>query len=194
MTSKQPKKSRKRNYINNREMYQHLVEYLDGCDEAEAAGKEIPPIPKYLGECFLQIAQKLSTKPNFAGYPFIEEMRSDGVINCVKYIRNFKPLYQNAAGETVEGNPFAYFTQYIKNAFLQRIQIEKKNLYTRHKAYQDLQVLEAVNGQEGIAAMELNDISNEFIKSFEQRLWNNKRKVQTKKAANTVTKFFDKER
>ena len=174
-------KARKRNYINNREMYDRLVEHLNACDEAEARGEETPVIPKYLGECFLLIAKKLSTKPNFSGYTFVEEMRSDGVINCVKYIRNFNPKYTN---------PFAYFTQYIKNAFLQRIEFEKKNLYSRYKVYQDLQILEQINGTEGIGSPDLNDISNDFIKSFEHKIVVNKKKYQSKRVANTVTKYF----
>jgi hypothetical protein len=195
------KKPRKRNYINNRQMFDSLVLYLNACDKAEAAGEELPVIPRYLGECFLQIAQKLSTKANFSGYPFIEEMRSDGVINCVKYIRNFNPEYTN---------PFAYFTQYIKNAFLQRIESEKKNLYIRYKVYQDLQILEQINGIEEIGATqwnknrnsvssrpaggpELNDISNDFIKAFEERILKNKKSYQAKAVSNTVTEFFEAE-
>jgi DNA-directed RNA polymerase specialized sigma24 family protein len=45
-------------------------------------------------------------------------MISDGIENCLQYMRNFNPEKSN--------NPFAYFTQIIYYAFIRRIQKEKK--------------------------------------------------------------------
>jgi len=84
-----------------------------------------PPIPNYLGECFLKIATHLSYKPNFVNYMFREDMISDGIENCVQYIHNFDPEKSK--------NPFAYFTQIIHYAFLRRIQKEKKQLDIKTK-------------------------------------------------------------
>ena len=64
-----------------------------------------PRIPRYIGECFLKIANHLSFKPNFVNYMFKEDMISDGIENCVQYIHNFDPSKSQ--------NPFAYFTQII---------------------------------------------------------------------------------
>ena len=84
-----------------------------------------PPIPNYLGECFLKIATHLSYKPNFVNYMFREDMISDGIENCVQYIHNFDPEKSK--------NPFAYFTQIIHYAFLRRIGKEKKQLEIKTK-------------------------------------------------------------
>jgi DNA-directed RNA polymerase specialized sigma24 family protein len=84
-----------------------------------------PPIPNYLGDCFLKIATHLSYKPNFVNYMFREDMISDGIENCVQYIHNFDPEKSK--------NPFAYFTQIIHYAFLRRIQKEKKQLDIKNK-------------------------------------------------------------
>ena len=40
-------------------------------------------IPRYIGDCFLKIANHLSFKPNFVNYMFKEDMISDGIENCV---------------------------------------------------------------------------------------------------------------
>ena len=92
---------------------------------AEIKGLPKPPIPRYIGECFLKIANHLSFKPNFVNYMFKEDMISDGIENCVQYIHNFNPEKSK--------NPFAYFTQVIHYAFLRRIQKEKKQLDIKTK-------------------------------------------------------------
>lgn len=173
-----------RNYINNREMLGILCEYLDACREAKANEKIIPQVPKYLAECFLQIANRLATKPNFAYYAFIEEMKSDGVINCIQYIKNFNPEKSN--------NPFAYFTQIIKFAFIRRIEMEKKQLYIKYKNYQNMNIGDDL-AADGGAAPELNDISNSFIDLFEQKLLTAKKKNVKIAHANNVAQFFEED-
>ena len=84
-----------------------------------------PQIPRYIGECFLKIANHLSYKPNFVNYMFKDDMICDGIENCVRYIHNFNPEKSK--------NPFAYFTQIIYYAFLRRIQQEKKQLEIKNK-------------------------------------------------------------
>ena len=115
----------KKNYINNSEFLEALVKYKKMCQEAENSGDDPPRIPKYIGECIYQIANRLATKPNFSGYTYKEEMVSDGLENAIQALRNFDPEKSN--------NPFAYFTQIIWYAFLRRIEKEKKQLYIRHK-------------------------------------------------------------
>ena len=49
-----------------------FVEYRAKIDEAKEAGdypkKNGPPIPRYIGKCFLDIAEHLSMRPNFSNY------------------------------------------------------------------------------------------------------------------------------
>ena len=52
-------------------------------------------------------------------------MISDGIENCVQYVRNFDPEKSK--------NPFAYFTQIIHFAFLRKIQKEKKQLEIKNR-------------------------------------------------------------
>lgn len=133
------RKRKSNNYIDNQKMFDEIVKYRD---QVEAYNKSLKtlksdqPIPKkpkvsdYIGSCIISIAQRLSTKPNFANYVHREEMIGDGIENCLMYIDNFDPSKSK--------NPFAYFTQIIYYAFLRRIQREKKQMYVKMKVLENL--------------------------------------------------------
>ena len=84
-----------------------------------------PDVTNYIGECFLKIANHLSYRPNFINYTYRDDMISDGIENCLQYMRNFNPEKSK--------NPFAYFTQIIYYAFIRRIQKEKKQMQIKSK-------------------------------------------------------------
>lgn len=155
-----------RNYVNNRELFEVMSDFHARCQLAEKNGEEYPPVPNYVGECILQIANRLATKPNFNNYTFKEEMISDGIENCILYIKNFNPAKSN--------NPFAYFTQIIKFAFIRRIQKERKQMYIKYKNYDRMNLADSVEGFD-IQTKELNEQTQEFIRSFEKTLTKGKR-------------------
>ena len=124
-TAVMTKRKRSEHYVNNKEFLAALIKYREDKEIALIQGKPKPPIPRYIGECFLKIANHLSFKPNFVNYMFKEGMISDGIENCVQYIHNFNPEKSQ--------NPFAYFTQIIHYAFLRRIQREKRQLEIKNK-------------------------------------------------------------
>ena len=119
------KRKRSEHYVNNKEFLAALIRYQEDIEIARLQDKTKPVIPRYIGECFLKIANHLSFKPNFVNYMFKEDMISDGIENCVQYIHNFNPEKSQ--------NPFAYFTQIIHYAFLRRIQREKRQLEIKNK-------------------------------------------------------------
>ena len=119
------KRKRSEHYVNNKEFLAALIRYKEDREIAEIKGLPRPIIPRYIGDCFLKIANHLSFKPNFVNYMFKEDMISDGIENCVQYIHNFNPEKSQ--------NPFAYFTQIIHYAFLRRIQREKRQLEIKNK-------------------------------------------------------------
>ena len=124
-TAVMTKRKRSEHYVNNKEFLAALIKYREDKEIALIQGKPKPPIPRYIGECFLKIANHLSFKPNFVNYMFKEDMISDGIENCVQYIHNFNPEKSQ--------NPFAYFTQIIHYAFIRRINKEKKQLEIKNK-------------------------------------------------------------
>ena len=119
------KKQKKIHYVDNQKFLEEMIIYKGKCKDAKSKGEPEPQISEYVGECFMKIAQRLSFRPNFINYAFRDDMISDGIENCVQYIRNFDPEKSK--------NPFAYFTQIIYFAFIRRIQKEKKQLYIKYK-------------------------------------------------------------
>ena len=135
-----PKRSE--HYVNNKEFLQALENYFAEVERAALNDKPKPQIPRYIGECFLKIANHLSYKPNFVNYMFKDDMICDGIENCVRYIANFNPEKSK--------NPFAYFTQIIYYAFLRRISQEKKQLEIKNK------ILEKTNFDEVFDANDMD--------------------------------------
>jgi len=126
---KKPKKKKSKtsdaDYVDNQALYDALVEYRKKCKDAENSGKKKPKLTDYLGECILKIATRLSYRPNFANYPYREEMVSDAVLNCITYIDNFDPKKSTS--------PFGYLTQICWFSFVRIINKEKKEKYTQFK-------------------------------------------------------------
>jgi len=167
-----------KNYVNNKKMYEVMKQYYDDITEK---GVDNVKIPDYIGSCFLLIANKLATKSNFSGYSFKEEMISDGIENCIMYMKNFNPEKST--------NPFAYFTQIIKFAFIRRIEKEKRQQYIKIKNMQNLHLQDCIGGDE--LQLDYNDMTNTFVKDFEQKHFADKEKKKSKQYfGNTVNKFF----
>ena len=108
----------KPHYVDNKKFLQAMIEYREKVQKAEDKKRTKPIVTNYIGECFLKIANHLSYRPNFINYTYRDDMISDGIENCLQYMRNFNPEKSS--------NPFAYFTQIIYYAFIRRIQKEKK--------------------------------------------------------------------
>lgn len=155
--------TKQKHYINNADFLQALIEYKDKSIEAKKNKTAPPAIPNYIGECFMKIAEGLSHKPNFINYTYRDEMISDGIENCLMYFDNFDPAKSK--------NPFAYFTQIIYYAFLRRIQKEKKQLYVKYKATEQMGILdemEMMEYEDGTTKQfELYDNIAEFIGNYE---------------------------
>ena len=146
------KRKRSENYVNNKEFLAALITYRENVEIARLQDKPKPVIPRYIGECFLKIANHLSFKPNFVNYMFKEDMISDGIENCVQYIHNFNPEKSR--------NPFAYFTQIIHYAFLRRIQREKRQLEIKNKIIEKSGYQEVFNDDNKIDGSNYSDYNS----------------------------------
>ena len=146
------KRKRSEHYVNNKEFLAALIKYQEDIEIARLQDKIKPVIPRYIGECFLKIANHLSFKPNFVNYMFKEDMISDGIENCVQYIHNFNPEKSR--------NPFAYFTQIIHYAFLRRIQREKRQLEIKNKIIEKSGYQEVFNDDNKIDGSNYSDYNS----------------------------------
>jgi len=122
------KKREGNHYIDNERFLEELVIHKTAVTKAKKEGIKPPGATNYIGQCFLDIANNLAKKPNFANYTYKDEMVSDSVENCIMYVTNFDPKKSR--------NPFAFFTQIIYYAFLRRIQKEKKQMYIKMKCFE----------------------------------------------------------
>lgn len=151
-------------YVDNKKFLEEIILYKEAVKQAKQNQLEKPVIQDYLGECFMNIAKKLSNRPNFSGYMYKDDMISDALENCVRYINSFDPEISN--------NPFAYFTQMIHHAFVRRIKSEKTQLYTKFKMMEN-----SFLHDEPYNKKYINDKSDEnmreFIRKFEEA--NNKK-------------------
>jgi hypothetical protein len=175
--------AKQKHYINNEDFLKALVDYKAACKLAKKEKRPPPAIPNYIGECFMKIAEGLSHKPNFINYTYRDEMMSDGIENCLQYFDNFDPAKSK--------NPFAYFTQIIYFAFLRRISKEKKQLYVKYKATEQIGILdefEMLEFEDGTSKQfELYDNIAEFIENYEDG-----KKAKKEQAAAKKTKGLEK--
>ena len=173
---------KQKHYINNPDFLRALVEYKEKKELSTKNNTAPPPIPNYIGECFMKIAEGLSHKPNFINYTYRDEMMSDGIENCLMYFDNFNPTKSN--------NPFAYFTQIIYYAFLRRIQKEKKQTYVKYKATEQMGILDEMEMMEledgSTRQFELYDNIAEFIETYEEA----KEKKKEVKKPKGIEKFL----
>jgi hypothetical protein len=137
-------------YINNQDFLAALIAYRSSVEAAKANDEERPRVPEYIGECFLKIARHLSYKSNFINYSFKDEMISDAIENCLSVVSNFDPAKSK--------NPFAYFTQITFYAFVRRIQREKKQLQTKYRYIDQLDLNELITQEH-----DNGDFQNQFL-------------------------------
>jgi hypothetical protein len=173
-----PKPVKDSHYIDNQTFLKQIIQHKKEVRQAEKAGQPKPGVNDYIGKCFMDIAENLAKKPNFANYPFKEEMIGDAVENCIMYATNFNPAKSK--------NPFAFFTQIIFYAFLRRIQKEKKQLYIKMKQFEEFDPsgkfrnwLKDKFEPEQNPFSDILNLSQEEIAQFELRLKGKKKKVET---------------
>jgi hypothetical protein len=166
----------KKDYVNNVDFFNALVEHTEECRKAKENNLEKPMVPTYVAECFMKIADGLSHKPNFMNYTYRDEMISDGIENCIMYYDNFNPDKSK--------NPFAYFTQIIYYAFLRRIHKEKKHQYIKYKSASQFGIdaeQELLEFGDNGMQFEIYDNLSSFIETFEKLLESKKIIIQKKK-------------
>jgi len=111
----QAPRKRKKNYLNSEDMMQEII-------ISQSTGK----LTEKLGEMFLLLAKKYISKPSWKGYTFTEDMQGDAVLACVRAV----PLYNCEFKNT-----FAYFTQIMKNCFIQNIKRFNKQQKIQQAVY-----------------------------------------------------------
>ena len=174
MTAKQivKKPPAKKHYVNNKALYEELKLYKAARIAAETAGKPKPRVPNYVGVCLMQICTRLSHRPNFINYSYREDMIADGIENCIAAVDNFNSdKYEN---------PFAFFTMIAWNAFIRRIDKEKKQAYIKHKNYINSNLMEDLQTEMINTGVTIkHEYSDDIIRNFEAKLIKSAKKIKT---------------
>jgi hypothetical protein len=119
------RRSRGEDYVNNKDLSVAVIEHAIKVADSKKNGCEPPQPNDYIATSIMKISNGLSRSPNYVNYPYREDMVMDGVIDCVKALKNFDA---NAVTRGGSPNAFGYFTQICYYAFLRRIAKEKKQL------------------------------------------------------------------
>jgi DNA-directed RNA polymerase specialized sigma subunit len=106
------------NYVDNETVYDAVLKYQESKKVARESGAKLPQIPEDIGKAIVLICEKMSTRWNFNGYTWREEMVGDGIITALKAIDKFDPEKSK--------NIFGYLSMIIFRCFVKRIQRENK--------------------------------------------------------------------
>lgn len=102
-----------KNYINNRDFSNSIDDWLERKQNDNTAR-----MSEYLGTCFLTLVNKYASRYNFAGYTYLDDMKTEALYLSVKYAHNYNSTKAN-------GNAFGYFSKIVENAFRCVINKEK---------------------------------------------------------------------
>jgi DNA-directed RNA polymerase specialized sigma24 family protein len=182
----EPKKT---HYVENRPLYEALAVWKKDLKRAQRNKLPKPPLPDFVAECMMKMANRLSQKAGFVNYTFREDMVGDALESCLRYIHNFNPdKYKNA---------FAYITQIIHNAFIRRIQKEQKQLYVKMIIVDNADFAGSYEKQEGDTnsynnsyVTYLQENKGDVISKFENWKESKKTKAAAKKKAENEIKLI----
>lgn len=166
----------KNHYIDNIKFLEEMTIYKDQYDLAKQNNTPLPKISNYIGYCFMKIAENLSRKSYVNGYTFRDELILDAIENCVQACHNFD--YK------ISDNPFAYFTRVTHFAFIRRITKEKKQLYIKYKATEQIGIIDEslleddTNNSKGF---EMYSNLYDFIEGYEEGMEIKKNKKEQKR-------------
>ena len=186
-------------YVNNKEFTQSVTDWCKEVRDCRDQGIDEPQITPYIADSILRMAEGLSHKSNFIGYPFREDMVMDAVENMVKVLNKakFDPSASTRGGTP---NAFGYFTQIAYYAFVRRIVKEKKEYQTKLKYIAESGLEEFMNSDgedpetarivqsflENLRA-KIDDIKEKDGRAVEKKKLTNKRKL----ADSDLTEHFE---
>lgn len=116
------------NYLNNKDL---LAEVLKSKEQGQMTQK--------LATMLQLLTSRYAKRGNFSGYTFNDDMQAYAMLMLVRTWNSFDPEKSN--------NPFAFFTQCIKNSFIQYLNQEKRQRDIRDEKMVDEGMLPSFNYQ-----------------------------------------------
>ena len=112
------KTPRKKNYLNNKDLLAEVI-----------MSKENDQMTDKLARMLQMLCARYGRRGQFANYTYNEDMQAYAMMMLVRTWRSFKPEKSN--------NPFAFFTQCVKNSFIQFLNSEKRHRVIRDELMVD---------------------------------------------------------
>lgn len=112
-----------------------------------------------LGGYILRIVDGIGYRPNFCGYTYLDEMKSEAIIAVIKGIGNF---------DCERGNAFAYITQIAWNAFVACINKEKRKSKTKNTLFDVRMLIEDEYGENNTTAIDYSQYAKIEISETEE--------------------------
>lgn len=174
----------KKFYIDGEKFRDEILKYNNYVNEMKKKGEKPEPINDYLATCFMTMASRIATKSCYREYSYTDDMKMEGVRDCIAYIKNY----------TEDKSPFAftYFSKAIENAFWRWIWKEKKSKYINYKVTLDAMAEEGFSNN----YEQYNDYfekTKNVIENVERKRAELKEKRQQKKQAKEDEYFDDDE-
>lgn len=102
-----PKKKKKKNYLNNKDL---LAETIQSLEQERMSPK--------LANMLMLLVRRVASKGNFANYTYNDDMQAYALMMLVRTWKGFNPEKSS--------NPFAFYTQCVKNSFIQYLNQERR--------------------------------------------------------------------
>lgn len=106
--TRKTKRSRSQYYIDRKELFSEVVK-----------SKQTDQMTDRLAAMLNLLTKKYAMSPQFVGYTYNDDMQGYAIMMLVKTWRSFNPEKSD--------NPFAFYTQCIKNSFRQYLNKEKRH-------------------------------------------------------------------
>ena len=103
-------------YVDNKMFAQALTDWIV---ENKDNGKRInwTEMPRYVAECLMKIVEHFGLQGCWRGYTYLDEMKSEAIINLVKGIHNYNINFSP--------NAFAYASEIVRKSFIFVLDKEK---------------------------------------------------------------------
>ncbi len=171
----------KKNYVNNADFLRAVIEYKEQCQNARIEGKQRPQMPNYIGHCVIAICEGIARRQNFASYSYLCEMCSDAQVDCINALESFDPNRSQ--------NIFGFVSKVAWNAFIRRIQREKKQAYIKHVSFTQMMGLgEGCMHFRDTALRKHLDYSQELVDAYDRKI----NEVKKKKRSSLIEKRLEK--
>jgi DNA-directed RNA polymerase specialized sigma subunit len=82
-------------------------------------------MPRYVAECLMKIVDHFALQSCWRGYSYLDEMKSEAIINLVKGIHNYNINFSP--------NAFAYASEITRKSFIYVLDNEKKQATLRNE-------------------------------------------------------------